>query len=77
MTNHIILHFILIFDAHLLLVASARENIIRLTLSLLGDEGFLGKCDACGSTTLISYRVSCTLVEFVMIAELVHVLLVH
>ena len=67
MANHVVLDFILVFDAHLLLVATTGQNICSV-LSLFCYERFLGESDTGGSITLISDRVCRALVEFIVVA---------
>lgn len=76
LANHVILYLVLIVDAHLFLVTTSRLNISSL-LPLFSNERFLGIGNACSPATLIANAVSGALVELVMIAELLHIFLVH
>ena len=76
MANHVVLYLVLILDAHLLLVAAARQDV-SLAFSLLQNERFLRERDACCPATLMTDRVGGALVEFVVITQLLHIFLVH
>ena len=67
MTDHVVLDFVLVFNAHLLLVETTGQDICCV-LSLFCYERFLSESNTGSSITLISDRVCCALVEFVVVA---------
>ena len=76
MTNTVVFDFVLVFDAHLLLVETTGKDICSF-LSLFRYERFLSESNSGSYITLISDRVRSALVEFVVIAQLFDILHVH